>query len=72
MKLGQTGGTANVAVLKSVVTQASSANPCCIASLHRYGVQEMREEGIHTEGCMEQDLPYVQPASIQRRCSDML
>lgn len=51
-KLGQTGGTANVAVLKSVVTQASSAIP--VMPLYIAMVfKKMREEGIH-EGCMEQ------------------
>eukprot|EP00481_Brizalina_sp_1-RS-2013_P000592 TRINITY_DN1518_c0_g1_i1.p1 TRINITY_DN1518_c0_g1~~TRINITY_DN1518_c0_g1_i1.p1 ORF type:complete len:206 (-),score=67.33 TRINITY_DN1518_c0_g1_i1:100-717(-) len=51
-KLGQTGGTANVAVLKSVVTQASSAIP--VMPLYIAMVfKKMREEGIH-EDCMEQ------------------
>ncbi|MDN2481568.1 enoyl-ACP reductase FabV [Vibrio agarivorans] len=51
-KLGQTGGTANVAVLKSVVTQASSAIP--VMPLYIAMVfKKMREEGVH-EGCMEQ------------------
>ena len=51
-KLGHTGGTANVAVLKSVVTQASSAIP--VMPLYIAMVfKKMREEGIH-EGCMEQ------------------
>ncbi|PMH46665.1 trans-2-enoyl-CoA reductase [Vibrio sp. 10N.286.49.B3] len=45
-------GTANVAVLKSVVTQASSAIP--VMPLYIAMVfKKMREEGIH-EGCMEQ------------------
>ncbi|SEG69288.1 enoyl-ACP reductase FabV [Vibrio hangzhouensis] len=51
-KLYQTGGSANVAVLKSVVTQASSAIP--VMPLYIAMVfKKMREEGIH-EGCMEQ------------------
>ncbi|MGR5119085.1 enoyl-ACP reductase FabV [Vibrio astriarenae] len=51
-KLGQTGGTANVAVLKSVVTQASSAIP--VMPLYIAMVfKKMREEGVH-EGCIEQ------------------
>ncbi|MDW6016657.1 trans-2-enoyl-CoA reductase family protein [Vibrio plantisponsor] len=51
-KLSATGGTANVAVLKSVVTQASSAIP--VMPLYIAMVfKKMREEGIH-EGCMEQ------------------
>ncbi|MGR5285608.1 enoyl-ACP reductase FabV [Vibrio maritimus] len=51
-KLSQTGGSANVAVLKSVVTQASSAIP--VMPLYIAMVfKKMREEGIH-EGCMEQ------------------
>ncbi|CAH0526057.1 enoyl-ACP reductase FabV [Vibrio hippocampi] len=51
-KLAQIGGTANVAVLKSVVTQASSAIP--VMPLYIAMVfKKMREEGIH-EGCMEQ------------------
>ncbi len=51
-RLVATGGSANVAVLKSVVTQASSAIPVMplyIAMVFR----KMREEGVH-EGCMEQ------------------
>ncbi len=45
-------GSANVAVLKSVVTQASSAIP--VMPLYIAMVfKKMREEGIH-EGCMEQ------------------
>ncbi|MGF1714276.1 enoyl-ACP reductase FabV [Photobacterium chitinilyticum] len=51
-KLSPTGGTANVAVLKSVVTQASSAIP--VMPLYIAMVfKKMREEGVH-EGCMEQ------------------
>ncbi|GAA6135193.1 trans-2-enoyl-CoA reductase family protein [Oceaniserpentilla sp. 4NH20-0058] len=51
-KLSQTGGSANVAVLKSVVTQASSAIP--VMPLYIAMVfKKMREEGVH-EGCMEQ------------------
>jgi len=51
-KLSATGGSANVAVLKSVVTQASSAIP--VMPLYIAMVfKKMREEGIH-EGCMEQ------------------
>ncbi|MDC0609636.1 trans-2-enoyl-CoA reductase family protein [Vibrio sp.] len=51
-KLGEKGGSANVAVLKSVVTQASSAIP--VMPLYIAMVfKKMREEGIH-EGCMEQ------------------
>lgn len=51
-KLAQIGGSANVAVLKSVVTQASSAIP--VMPLYIAMVfKKMREEGIH-EGCMEQ------------------
>lgn len=51
-KLSETGGSANVAVLKSVVTQASSAIP--VMPLYIAMVfKKMREEGIH-EGCMEQ------------------
>ncbi|MGR5094625.1 enoyl-ACP reductase FabV [Vibrio maritimus] len=51
-KLAETGGSANVAVLKSVVTQASSAIP--VMPLYIAMVfKKMREEGIH-EGCMEQ------------------
>ncbi|WNJ95348.1 trans-2-enoyl-CoA reductase family protein [Vibrio ruber] len=45
-------GSANVAVLKSVVTQASSAIP--VMPLYISMVfKKMREEGVH-EGCMEQ------------------
>ena len=51
-KLATTGGSANVAVLKSVVTQASSAIP--VMPLYIAMVfKKMREEGLH-EGCMEQ------------------
>ncbi|MFY3326417.1 enoyl-ACP reductase FabV [Vibrio fluvialis] len=50
--LAAKGGSANVAVLKSVVTQASSAIP--VMPLYIAMVfKKMREEGIH-EGCMEQ------------------
>lgn len=46
------GGAANVAVLKSVVTQASSAIP--VMPLYIAMVfKKMREEGVH-EGCIEQ------------------
>ncbi|CAM3785894.1 Putative reductase [Vibrio aerogenes CECT 7868] len=51
-KLSAKNGTANVAVLKSVVTQASSAIP--VMPLYIAMVfKKMREEGVH-EGCMEQ------------------
>ncbi|WP_299018230.1 enoyl-ACP reductase FabV [uncultured Photobacterium sp.] len=51
-KLAANGGSANVAVLKSVVTQASSAIP--VMPLYIAMVfKKMREEGVH-EGCMEQ------------------
>ncbi|ATF10267.1 enoyl-ACP reductase FabV [Candidatus Enterovibrio altilux] len=51
-KLSATGGTANVAVLKSVVTQASSAIP--VMPLYISMVfKKMREEGVH-ENCIEQ------------------
>lgn len=51
-KLAVTGGSANVAVLKSVVTQASSAIP--VMPLYIAMVfKKMRQEGLH-EGCMEQ------------------
>ncbi|MCW3171023.1 enoyl-ACP reductase FabV [Shewanella subflava] len=51
-KLATTGGSANVAVLKSVVTQASSAIP--VMPLYIAMVfKKMREEGLH-EGCMDQ------------------
>ncbi|WBA09571.1 enoyl-ACP reductase FabV [Salinivibrio kushneri] len=50
--LAAKGGSANVAVLKSVVTQASSAIP--VMPLYIAMVfKKMREEGVH-EGCMEQ------------------
>jgi len=51
-KLKIINGSANIAVLKSVVTQASSAIPVMplyIAMVYK----KMREEGIH-EGCIEQ------------------
>ncbi|MGL5047926.1 MAG: enoyl-ACP reductase FabV [Shewanella sp.] len=51
-QLSATGGSANVAVLKSVVTQASSAIP--VMPLYIAMVfKKMRQEGLH-EGCMEQ------------------
>jgi len=51
-QMSSTGGSANVAVLKSVVTQASSAIP--VMPLYIAMVfKKMREEGLH-EGCMEQ------------------
>lgn len=51
-QLGATGGSANVAVLKSVVTQASSAIP--VMPLYIAMVfKKMREAGLH-EGCIEQ------------------
>jgi enoyl-[acyl-carrier protein] reductase/trans-2-enoyl-CoA reductase (NAD+) len=51
-KLSAKGGSANVAVLKSVVTQASSAIP--VMPLYIAMVfKKMRQEGVH-EGCMEQ------------------
>ncbi|MFB2801771.1 enoyl-ACP reductase FabV [Shewanella seohaensis] len=51
-KLAAKGGSANVAVLKSVVTQASSAIP--VMPLYIAMVfKKMRQEGLH-EGCMEQ------------------
>jgi enoyl-[acyl-carrier protein] reductase/trans-2-enoyl-CoA reductase (NAD+) len=50
--LSKKGGSANVAVLKSVVTQASSAIP--VMPLYIAMVfKKMREEGVH-EGCIEQ------------------
>jgi len=50
--LSTTGGSANVAVLKSVVTQASSAIP--VMPLYIAMVfKKMRQEGLH-ENCMEQ------------------
>jgi enoyl-[acyl-carrier protein] reductase/trans-2-enoyl-CoA reductase (NAD+) len=51
-KLKHINGSANIAVLKSVVTQASSAIPVMplyIAMVYK----KMREEGVH-EGCIEQ------------------
>ncbi|MCL1147969.1 trans-2-enoyl-CoA reductase family protein [Shewanella marinintestina] len=51
-KLSATGGSSNVAVLKSVVTQASSAIP--VMPLYIAMVfKKMRAEGLH-EGCIEQ------------------
>ncbi|UYM17271.1 enoyl-ACP reductase FabV [Endozoicomonas euniceicola] len=51
-KLAAINGGANVAVLKSVVTQASSAIP--VMPLYIAMVfKKMREEGVH-EGCIEQ------------------
>lgn len=51
-KLSVTDGSANVAVLKSVVTQASSAIP--VMPLYIAMVfKKMREQGVH-EGCIEQ------------------
>ncbi len=51
-KLANKQGSANVAVLKSVVTQASSAIP--VMPLYIAMVfKKMREEGVH-EGCIEQ------------------
>lgn len=51
-QLADLGGSANVAVLKSVVTQASSAIP--VMPLYIAMVfKKMREEGVH-EGCIEQ------------------
>ncbi|PSV23610.1 bifunctional NADH-specific enoyl-ACP reductase/trans-2-enoyl-CoA reductase [Photobacterium leiognathi subsp. mandapamensis] len=53
-KLAKNGGSANVAVLKSVVTQASAAIP--VMPLYIAMVfKKMREEGVH-EGCMQQIL----------------
>ena len=51
-KLAPNGGGANVAVLKSVVTQASSAIPVMPLYLSMV-FKVMRQEGIH-EGCMDQ------------------
>lgn len=51
-KLVPNGGGANVAVLKSVVTQASSAIPVMPLYLSMV-FKVMRQEGIH-EGCMDQ------------------
>jgi len=50
--LSAQGGQANVAVLKSVVTQASSAIPVMPLYLSMV-FKVMREKGLH-EGCMEQ------------------
>jgi len=50
--LATTGGQANVAVLKSVVTQASSAIPVMPLYISM-AFKVMKEKGIH-EGCMEQ------------------
>ena len=51
-KLQDIAGSANIAVLKSVVTQASSAIP--VMPLYIAMVfKKMREEGVH-EGCIEQ------------------
>lgn len=51
-KLGSIEGGANVAVLKSVVTQASSAIPVMPLYI-AMSFKIMKEQGIH-EGCMEQ------------------
>ncbi|KAB7627703.1 trans-2-enoyl-CoA reductase family protein [Alkalilimnicola sp. S0819] len=51
-RLSGKGGEANVAVLKSVVTQASSAIPVMPLYLSLV-FKVMREQGLH-EGCMEQ------------------
>ncbi|MDF2180882.1 enoyl-ACP reductase FabV [Neptuniibacter sp. CAU 1671] len=51
-KLATTGGQANIGVLKSVVTQASSAIPVMPLYLAMC-FKVMREKGVH-EGCMEQ------------------
>ncbi len=51
-KLAATGGQANVAVLKSVVTQASSAIPVMPLYI-AMAFKVMKEHGIH-EGCMDQ------------------
>jgi len=50
--LATTGGQANVAVLKSVVTQASSAIPVMPLYISM-AFKVMKEKGIH-EGCMDQ------------------
>ncbi|MEC8483112.1 MAG: bifunctional NADH-specific enoyl-ACP reductase/trans-2-enoyl-CoA reductase, partial [Pseudomonadota bacterium] len=50
--LAKQGGGANVAVLKSVVTQASSAIPVMPLYLSMV-FKVMREKGLH-EGCMDQ------------------
>ena len=51
-RLGAKGGSANVAVLKSVVTQASSAIPVMPLYI-AMAFKVMKEKGLH-EGCMEQ------------------
>jgi enoyl-[acyl-carrier protein] reductase/trans-2-enoyl-CoA reductase (NAD+) len=51
-ELAKQGGGANVAVLKSVVTQASSAIPVMPLYLSMV-FKVMREKGLH-EGCMDQ------------------
>lgn len=51
-RLGKTGGQANVAVLKSVVTQASSAIPVMPLYI-AMAFKIMKEKDLH-EGCMEQ------------------
>lgn len=51
-QLKETGGQANIGVLKSVVTQASSAIPVMPLYLAMC-FKVMREQGLH-EGCMEQ------------------
>ncbi|MGY0216547.1 enoyl-ACP reductase FabV [Endozoicomonadaceae bacterium StTr2] len=51
-QLKAVNGSANVAVLKSVVTQASSAIPVMPLYI-AMSFKKMREEGIH-EGCIEQ------------------
>ncbi len=51
-KLAKIGGGANVAVLKSVVTQASSAIPVMPLYI-AMAFKVMKEQGLH-EGCMEQ------------------
>ena len=51
-RLAQKGGSANIAVLKSVVTQASSAIPVMPLYI-AMAFKVMKEQGLH-EGCMEQ------------------
>ena len=51
-RLAKTGGQGNIAVLKSVVTQASSAIPVMPLYLSMV-FKVMKEKGLH-EGCMEQ------------------
>jgi enoyl-[acyl-carrier protein] reductase/trans-2-enoyl-CoA reductase (NAD+) len=51
-RLAKKGGSANVAVLKSVVTQASSAIPVMPLYI-AMAFKVMKEKGLH-EGCMEQ------------------